>query len=99
MKRNRTPTAKIRLSKPLRRFDYQLVQARMDGLLFNIDRHLQRLKSKHPNDPTADRCLSLLDVLLRFARNSYHAVWFLTADTPPDHKRRSNYVLVVPAIN
>jgi hypothetical protein len=93
------PVPKIRLSKPLRRFDYQLVQARMDGLLFNIDRHLQRLKSSHPNDPTADRCLSLLDVLLRFARNSYQSVWFLTADTPPDPKRRSNYVLVVPTIN
>lgn len=99
MKRTQKPVPTIRLSKPLRRFDYQLVQARMDGLLFNIDRHLQRLKNQHPNNPTADRCLSLLDVLLRFARNSYHAVWFLTADTPPDHTRRPNYVLVVPAIN
>jgi hypothetical protein len=71
----------------------------MDGLLFNVDRHLQRLKSQQSPNPTADRCLSLLNVLLRFARNSYHAVWFLTADTPPDHNRRPNYVLVVPSIN
>jgi hypothetical protein len=99
MKRKRTPAPKIRVSKPLRRFDYQLVQARMDGLLFNVDRHLQRLKSRHAHNPTADRCLSLLNVLLRFARNSYHAVWFLTADTPPDHTRKPNYVLVVPSIN
>jgi hypothetical protein len=99
MKRTQKPAPKIRLSKPLRRFDYQLVQARMDGLLFNVDRHLQRLKGQQRHNQTADRCLSLLDVLLRFARNSYHAVWFLTADTPPDHHRRPNYVLVVPSIN
>jgi hypothetical protein len=99
MKRNRTPPSKIQVSKPLRRFDYQLVQARMDGFLFNIDRHLQRLRRQHAHDRNADRCLSLLNVLLRFARNSYHAAWFLTADTPPDHNRRPNYVLVVPSIN
>jgi hypothetical protein len=99
MKRHRTPTPKIRVSKPLRRFDYQLVQSRMDGFLFNIDRHLQRLKNQYAGNSSADRCLSLLNVLLRFARNSYNAVWFLTADTPPDCKRRPNYVLVVPTIN
>lgn len=71
----------------------------MDALLFNVDRHLQRLKAQQSHNPTADRCLSLLDVLLRFARNSYHAAWFLTADTPPDPDRKPNYVLVVPSIN
>jgi len=71
----------------------------MDGFLFNVDRHLQRLRSQNAGNRIADRCLSLLNVLLRFSRNSYHAVWFLTADTPPDHTRRPNYVLVVPSIN
>lgn len=71
----------------------------MDGFLFNVDRHLQRLKNQHAQSSSADRCLSLLNVLMRFARNSYNAVWYLTADTPPDHHRRPNYVLAVPSIN
>jgi hypothetical protein len=90
---------KIHITKPLRAFDFGLVAARMDGLLFNIDRHLQRLKRKFGDVPTMDRSLSLSNVLLRFARNSYNAVRYLTARTPEDSARRPNYVLVVPAIN
>jgi hypothetical protein len=47
----------------------------------------------------AERCLSLLNVMVRFARNSYDAVRYLTGTTPEDHRRRPNYVLVVPTIN
>ena len=28
--------------KPLRQFDYKLVEAKLDGLVINVDRHLQR---------------------------------------------------------
>jgi len=28
--------------RPLKRFDYKLVEAKLDGLLFNVDRDLQR---------------------------------------------------------
>jgi hypothetical protein len=90
---------KIHVTKPLRNFDYKLVEAKMDGLLFNVDRHLQRLIAQNARNPPANRCLSLLNVLLRFTRNSYNAVRFVTADTPADHNRKPNYVLVVPAIN
>ena len=90
---------KIQVSKPLRAFDYNLVAPRMDGLLFNVDRHLQRLKREHSNVPTIDRCISLLNVLLRFARNSYNAVRYLTARAPEDPARRPTYALVIPAIN
>jgi hypothetical protein len=89
----------IHVTKPLRNFDYRLVEAKMDGLLFNVDRHVQRLMAQHRHNASAGRCLSLLNVLLRFTRNSYNAVRFLTADTPPDHNRKPNYTLVVPPIN
>jgi hypothetical protein len=59
--------AKIQVTKPLRPFNFEPVQARMDGLLFNIDRHLQRLKRQYANVPTPARCLSLLNILLRFS--------------------------------
>ena len=45
------------------------------------------------------RRLSLLNVLLRFSRNSYNAVLYLTARTPEGPKRKPSYALVVPAIN
>ncbi|MFI5089967.1 MAG: hypothetical protein ACHP7P_07910 [Terriglobales bacterium] len=87
--------------KPLRRFDYALVSERLDGLLINVDRDLQRMtaKAEQVSNRSAVRCLSLLNVMIRFATNSYHAVRYITADTPEDHNRRPNYVLVVPTIN
>ncbi len=90
---------KIHVTKPLRNFDYKLVEAKMDGLLFNVDRHLQRLIALNAKNHSANRCLSLLNVLLRFTRNSYNAVRYITADTPADHNRKPNYVLIVPPIN
>jgi hypothetical protein len=87
--------------KPLRRFDYGLVAERLDGLLINVDRDLQRMtqKAEQVSDKTTARCLTLLDVMIRFTTNSHHAVRYITADTPEDHNRRPNYVLVVPTIN
>lgn len=96
---HRVSKPKIHVTKPLRPFDYKLVEARMDGLLFNVDRHLQRLMAQQSRNPSANRCLSLLNVLLRFTRNSYNAVRFLTAEIPADHNRKPNYTLVVPPIN
>lgn len=87
--------------KPLRNFDYPLVMERMDGLLINVDRDLQRRgrQAAKGKADDAERCLSLLNVMVRFARNSYDAVRYLTGTTPEDHRRRPNYVLVVPTIN
>jgi hypothetical protein len=87
--------------KPLRQFDYALVLERMDGFLINVDRDLQRRGSQalragqHDNE----RCILLLNLMVRFARNSYDAVRYVAGDTPEDNRRRPNFVLVVPAMN
>jgi hypothetical protein len=88
-------------SKPLRKFNYALVQERMDGLLVNIDRDLQRRgkKAHQANQREADRCYMLLNLIVRFAKNSYDAVRYVAGDAPEDYRRKPNYVLVVPAIN
>jgi len=87
--------------KPLRNFDYSLVGERLDGLLINVDRDLQRrgrqaFKAKHDEE---DRCLLLLNLMIRFAKNSYDAVRYVAGNTPDDHRRKPTFVMVVPAIN
>lgn len=88
-------------SKPLRIFNYALVSERMEGLLINVDQDLKRMhdKARQAKERELERCLSLLLMMLRFARNSYEAVRYLSGDTPEDYRRKPNYVLVVPAIN
>ncbi len=90
-----------RQMKPLREFNYQLVEERMDGLLTNVDRDLQRRlkQATMAGAHDAERCLTLMVIFVRFARNSYDAVRYMTGKTPLDERRRANYVLVVPAIN
>lgn len=87
--------------KPLRHFDYKLVGERMEGVFINIDRDLQRRlgMAERGHNVEAGRSLSLLNVLLRFAWNSYHAVTFIAGDIPEIEQRRPNYVLIVPNIN
>lgn len=93
--------AKRHIPKPLREFQYPLVAERMDGLLINVDRDLQRRGNQalQRGESDAERCILLLNVLVRFARNSYDAVRYVAGNTPEDHRRRPNYVMVVPAIN
>ena len=87
--------------KPLKRFDYKLVEAKLDGLLFNVDRDLQRniRHAESTNNMEASRCLSLLNVMLRFASNSYRAVRFVLADTPEEPARKPNYALIIAPVN
>jgi hypothetical protein len=87
--------------KPLKGFDYGLVNAKFDGLLFNIDRDLGRRSTAalQRYDRIGEKCLSLLRVFLLFAKNSYRAMRYLTADTPPDPTRDLKYVLVVPTVS
>ena len=93
--------AKRHIPKPLREFQYSLVAAKMDGLLLNIDRDLQRhgnqALERRQND--SERCITLVNLMIRFARNSYNAVRYFAGNTPEDHRRNPDYVLVVPAIN
>ncbi len=73
----------------------------MDGLLFNVDRDLEkrdRWASAH-NDLEHEAELSLLLVLLRFAKNSYSAVRYLTATESADVARKSTYTLILPPVN
>jgi hypothetical protein len=93
--------AKRHVPKPLREFDYKLVAEKLDGLLINIDRDLQRLGNQALQRRQLDfeRCVLLLNVLIRFARNSYDAVRYVAGNTPEDDRRRPNYVMVLPAIN
>ncbi|WP_263411086.1 hypothetical protein [Terriglobus tenax] len=87
--------------KPLREFDYSLIAKKIDGLHFNINRSLEReianaIANGHVQH---ERSLSVLLVMLRFAWNSYEAVRYLSADTPPDPARKANYTIVLPAID
>jgi hypothetical protein len=86
---------------PLKGFDYGLVGERLTGLLVNVDRDLERRGNEAINkfDAEADRQLSLLHLMIRFASNSYKAAFYLCADTPTDHNRQTKFVLVVPTIN
>ena len=87
--------------KPLKRFDYKLIQERFEGLLINIDRDLQRRTDqaeRSRNIPSA-RCLTLLDVMIRFAINSYHASLYLMAETPEDPARKMTYSLIIAPVN
>jgi len=87
--------------EPLRRFDYTLVGPKLEGLLVNIDRDLQRRVNQAlaAGDADADRCLVLLNMMLRFAWNSYKAVIFIAGQNPEIPERKSSYALVVPNIN
>jgi hypothetical protein len=87
--------------KPLVRFDYGLVGSKIAGLSFNLDRDLRRRMedAEMRGDRDADRCLTLLNVMLRFAYNSYETVLYIAGDMPEDLRRKPNYVLVVPNIN
>ena len=87
--------------KPLREFNFELVQAPLEGLLLNVDRDLQRktTQSVSQRDHDLQHQLVTINLLVRFTINSYEAVRYLVAHTPEDSKRKPNFVLVLPAIN
>ena len=86
---------------PMRRFDYQLVEAPMEGVLTNVDRDLQRRVnwSDQVQNQDSGMWLTTINLMMRFATNSYHAVKFLAGDQPEDPRRKRNYMLVLPGIN
>jgi hypothetical protein len=87
--------------QPLKRFDYEMVGPKFKGLFFNINNDLDKRggEADARGDSDAARCLSLLNLMFRFAWNSYEAVLYLTGDIPEDPRRKPNYVIVVPNIN
>lgn len=92
---------KRHIPKPLREFQYPLVAEKVDGLLINIDRDLQRRGNQalQRGEGDSERCILLLNLFIRFARNSYDAVRYVAGNTPEDPRRKPNYVMAVPAIN
>lgn len=88
-------------SKPLRDFNYSLVREKMDGLLINVDRDLQRRvkQAEKAGKPTAMRCTELLNVMVRFAANSYRAAKYIMADMPEDPNRDQKFSLILPGVN
>ena len=87
--------------KPPKTFDFSTVQERLEGVLLNVDRDLQtRAKNAaRAHDFKTAGGFSLFEVIVRFAHNSFHAVGYVAGDVPEDHRRKLNYVLVVPNIN
>jgi hypothetical protein len=87
--------------KPLKDFNYALVQPKIDGLLFNIDRDLQRSvkEAEKARKATASRCTELLNVMVRFVTNSYNAAKYIMADEPEDPNRKPKYALILPTVN
>ncbi len=87
--------------KPLKGFDFGLVSNKLDGLLFNVNRDLERRagESLQRGHLAMENCFSLLRMFVNFANNSYSAMRYLSADTPEDSKRDLKYVLVVPTVS
>jgi hypothetical protein len=92
---------KRRQLQPLRRFEYSLVAEKLEGLLTNVDRDLQRAGLQafkvQPNDVA--RRIELLNVIVRFAANSYNTIRYVAGNIEVDDKQKRNYVLIVPAVN
>lgn len=77
--------------KPLKKFNFELVGKRLQGLVINVDRDLQRRKKAvRPSDVVADRSLSLLNMFIGFTDNSYRAVLYVAGDLPEDPNRKSS---------
>jgi len=87
--------------KPLRRFDFRIVQEPLTGLLRNMDSDLRRRieEVQAAGNVEEHRRLTLLLIMLRFAINSYQAVGFLLSDLDEHPKRLARFVVVVPPIN
>jgi hypothetical protein len=87
--------------EPLHRFDYALVGPKLDGLYINIDRDLERRVNQlvAAGDVDSERCFVLLDMMFRFAWNSYKAVTYIAGQIPEDPRRKPSYALVIPNIN
>jgi hypothetical protein len=87
--------------KPLKEFNFAVVQEPLDGLSRNMDSDLQRRisQAQTANDFEEFRQLTLLLIMLRFVINSYQAIGFLLSDVDQHPRRLPRFVVVVPPIN
>jgi hypothetical protein len=86
---------------PLVDFNAQLVQKPLQGLLFNIDREMERnlKQAQRVGDRETERRLSLLLIMVRLTVNSYQAICFLVTNTEEHPKRKKEFALVIPPAN
>jgi len=86
--------------KPLVPFDVQMVQSRLDGLLINVDRDLQRQSKQAAAAKDFDlvRQLVLMLVMIKVASNGYAAICYLTVDQGAPHWRKT-FTLAIAPIN
>jgi hypothetical protein len=87
--------------KPLTKFEAKVVQKPLNGLLFNIDRELEKKlrQSQRERDIDGERVTSLFLMMLRFTVNSYETVRFLNTKDDGSHLRKDRFALAVPPIN
>jgi len=87
---------------PLRKFDFGLIKAKLDGLLFNVSRSLERglREASASGNLGAARDYTLLLLFVHVAINSYNAVRYLINESgPKDYLRKPAFMFVVPSIN
>lgn len=87
---------------PLRGFDFGLIKAKLDGLLFNVSRSLERRLriASTSGNLNATRDYTLVVLFVHIAINSYSAVRYLISEAEPkDHMRRPAFIFVVSPIN
>ena len=82
-------------------FRFDTVAAPIDGLLFNVDRDLQRrIATYHKSgEGLKARTVEMPLMFLRYAKIAYNSVRYLTADTPPDPARKPVYAVIIPNVN
>jgi hypothetical protein len=85
---------------PLEDFNAQVVQKPLQGLLFNIDREMERnlKQAAKVRDLESERHLSLPLIMVRVTINSYQAICFLVTNTEEHPKRKKEFALVIPPL-
>jgi hypothetical protein len=84
------------LPPPLKTFDFGLIRAHIEGLMFNLERDLKRRMSQASSHDTARGFLLML-VAARMMKQIFDAIRFLCADESSPG-RRPEYVFAVPSI-
>src|SRR5579862_7995302 len=94
----RSPFPPRRKLKPLVPFDVSLIQKRLDGLLLNVDRDLQRKIRQAGATRNGDlaRQLTLSLTMERTASNAYAGLCYLNVDPGLSHWRQRFALLMAP---
>jgi hypothetical protein len=99
MRKTQRPLLPRRKLKPLIAFDVSLVQPRLEGLLVNVDRDLQRKleKSGHAPNTNSTRQIILMLTMARITSNAYTGLCYLLVDQGAPRWRKNFALLLAPA--